>query len=122
MESNRIHQKISNTVKKQNYLDQGQFDQKIGKFLKKELLRKRKNLDRRANQPNLFKTKPDWTGPQIQRAKWMKFVVSLNVFIHFSWDIYTVTKVQKSVKTMLKKFQILVNVSSFSSWIDTSVQ
>ena len=122
MESNRIHQKISNTVKKQNFLDQGQFDQKIGKILKKELLRKRKNLDRRANQTILLKTETNWTDPEIQRAKWSQFVVSLNFFIHFSWDIYTVTKVQKSVKTILQKIQILVNVSSFSSWIDTSVQ
>ena len=34
MKSNRVHQKISITVKKQNYLDKGQFDQKIGKTLK----------------------------------------------------------------------------------------
>ena len=122
MESKRIHQKISITVKNQNYLNKGQFDQKIGKILKKEQLRKRKNLDRRANQPILSKTKPDWTDPEIQRAKWIKFVVSLNFSNHFSWDICAVNKVQKLVKTTLQIFQMLVNVASFSSWIDTSVQ
>ena len=76
MESNRNHQKISITVKNQNYLDKCQFDEKIGKILKEELLRKRKKLDRRSNLPILSKTKPDWTDPEIQRSKWSKFVVS----------------------------------------------
>ena len=76
MESNRIHQKISSTVKQQNFLDQGQFDQKIGKILKKELARKRKNLDRKANQTILLKTERNWTDPEIQRSKWSQFLVS----------------------------------------------